>query len=266
MDTGPYGPREGPESPIPKTHSENLSHVTQSPLAYLIELINSKYTHRALPNSFGRGSFRHPTCTPSDFEMTRSLVGGYADVPVDSTKRTLDGDDSGDLYTFLERALAEKGVPAPLTILHASRQVVAGLNWKLLVEKNDDNDNNDTNDNDSCYEAVIYQHLPCNGGGFELRSLETVPRPRRPLVAHPLGTEETLEECDRSVSFALQSLSEQSNSLAPFELVRLVRATKRGRVHDLHLAVRQGRGSSIEVEVLVSEEDNGYKVDKISFL
>jgi len=58
----------------------------------------------------------------------RPLCGGFADVPVDPTKRTLDGDDSGDLYSFLEGALAkEGGVPTPVVILQAARQVVAGL-------------------------------------------------------------------------------------------------------------------------------------------
>ena len=226
----------------------------------------------------------------------RPLCGGFADVPVDPTKRTLDGDDSGDLYSFLEGALAkEGGVPTPVVILQAARQVVAGLyvrpsllrsfaplhvpttlslalarsarssfvlrpssfarNWKLVVEKDDT----------SCYEALIYQHLPCNGGGFELKSLETVER-ARPQERATTEADETLEECDQAVSFALQSLSEQSNSLAPFELVKLVRAVKlRNGVHDLALQVRQGRGSTTTVEILVREED-GYRVDRVKFL
>ena len=222
----------------------------------------------------------------------RPLCGGFADVPVDPTKRTLDGDDSGDLYSFLEGALAkEGGVPTPVVILQAARQVVAGLyvrtsplrpfaplhvpktlslalarsarssfvrNWKLVVEKDDT----------SCYEALIYQHLPCNGGGFELKSLETVERarPQERATTEADEADETLEECDQAVSFALQSLSEQSNSLAPFELVKLVRAVKlRNGVHDLALQVRQGRGSTMTVEILVREED-GYRVDKVKFL
>jgi len=77
--------------------------------------------------------------------------------------------------------------------------------------------------------------------------------------------EETLEECDGSVSFALRSLSEQSNSLAPFELVRLVRAIKQGNIHDMELEVRQGRGSTIRVEMRIREED-GFSVDTMTFL
>ena len=131
-------------------------------------------------------------------------------------------------------------------------------NWKLVVEKDDT----------SCYEALIYQHLPCNGGGFELKSLETVERarPQERATTEADEADETLEECDQAVSFALQSLSEQSNSLAPFELVKLVRAVKlRNGVHDLALQVRQGRGSTMTVEILVREED-GYRVDKVKFL
>jgi len=68
----------------------------------------------------------NPTCPPMTNQ--RPLCGGFADVPVDPTKRTLDGDDSGDLYSFLEGALAkEGGVPTPVVILQAARQVVAGL-------------------------------------------------------------------------------------------------------------------------------------------
>jgi hypothetical protein len=189
-------------------------------------------------------------------DMTR-LAGGWADVPVDASKRTIDGDESGETYDRLAGALTGH-VPAltqPLEITRASRQVVAGLNWKILVPIDDQ----------SCYEAIVWQQLPCNGGQFTLTSIHTVPR-LSPDARPVTGDEETLEECDRSVSFALQSLSRQSNSLAPFELVRLVRATRCGPLHDLRLEVRQGRGSTISVEMLIREADNGFKVDKLSFL
>ena len=191
-------------------------------------------------------------------KMTHTrLAGGYADVPVDVANRTIDGDSSGDLYSGLEKALEGK-VAAPVTFLRASRQVVAGLNWKLLIPIDDQ----------SCYEAIILQQLPCNGGGFRLTHFEQVPRPSASLVAHPLEDgEETLEECDQSVSFALQSLSDQSNSLAPFELVKLVRATRTGPVHDLKLEVRQGaKGNVVPVEMIIQQDQNGFHLDKLAFL
>ncbi len=188
-----------------------------------------------------------------------TLAGGYASVQVDAKNRLVDGDASGDLYTGLEQALRDK-LPTPITILRAERQVVAGLNWKITVLNGDD-----------CYEAVILQKLPCYGGEFVLTSFKPVARPPDP-VAHPLHDDasledETLEECDQSVSFALQSLSEQSNSLAPFELVRLVRANRTGNTHDLELLVRQGvHGSPISVDMLIEEGPNGFRVEKVAFL
>lgn len=136
---------------------------------------------------------------------------------------------------------------------------MAGLNWRVLVL-----------DGEDCYEAIILQKLPCYGGDFVLTSFKSVPRPADP-VAHPLeddqGSLETLEECDQSVSFALQCLSEQSNSLAPFELVRLVRANRTGSMHDLHLEVRQGvHGSPISVELLIEQGPSGFRVEKLAFL
>ncbi len=173
------------------------------------------------------------------------LAGGYASVRVDAKNRLVDGDASGDLYAGLEQALRDK-LPAPITILAAERQVVAGLNWRIIVQNGDE-----------CYEAVILQKLPCYGGEFVLTSFNPAARPPDP-VSSALENE-TLEECDQSVSFALRSLSEQSNSLAPFELVRLVRANRTGDTHDLQLEVKQGaHGRPISVEMLIEQGPNGF--------
>ena len=188
-------------------------------------------------------------------------AGGYASVRVDAKNRLVDGDTSGDLYAGLEQALRQKLEP-PIVILAAERQVVAGLNWRILVQSGDNR-----------YEAVILQKLPCHGGEFVLTDFKPAAQPPPDPVSSLQASErerererETLEECDQPVSFALQSLSEQSNSLAPFELVRLVRATRTGNTHDMELQVKQGAGSPISVEMLIEQAPNGFRVEKLTFL
>ena len=182
-------------------------------------------------------------------------------VRVDAKNRLVDGDTSGDLYAGLEQALRQKLEP-PIVILAAERQVVAGLNWRILVQSGDNR-----------YEAVILQKLPCHGGEFVLTDFKPAAQPPPDPVSSLQASEcerererETLEECDQPVSFALQSLSEQSNSLAPFELVRLVRATRTGNTHDMELQVKQGAGSPISVEMLTEQAPNGFRVEKLTFL
>lgn len=100
-------------------------------------------------------------------------AGGYASVRVDPKNRLVDGDTSGDLYAGLEQALRQKLEP-PIVILAAERQVVAGLNWRILVQSGDNR-----------YEAVILQKLPCHGGEFVLTDFKPAAQPPPDRVSRP---------------------------------------------------------------------------------
>ncbi|PSC74539.1 DUF427-domain-containing protein isoform A [Micractinium conductrix] len=121
-------------------------------------------------------------------------------------------------------ALAGKlGAPPSLVeVLSAQTQVVAGINYKLTLKVDA------AAKGVHYYEAKVWQRLPHEGGKLEVTTLnELSPEQARACTgqaAEPAagGADEFTQnpEVDDAAGYAVQQLSEQSNSLFPYTLKR----------------------------------------------
>eukprot|EP00884_Botryococcus_braunii_P019845 jgi/Botrbrau1/6544/Bobra.40_2s0015.1 len=129
-------------------------------------------------------------------------------------------------------------------IVDVSTQVVAGLNYQLLLQL-------DGGDN---VEAVVYE--PLGNKPLELTSYKEVGKDKavhQEEAAQERGTEATLgqfaevsssdEDVKKAANFALQVLSSASNSLYPLNLKEIVKAAKRtgenGQEYQMDLLLSQ---------------------------
>lgn len=191
------------------------------------------------------------------------LLGGYSQVSWNAADKIIDGDDSGETYERLIKVICEYLKVEEVAIQKVERQIVSGTNWRVTV----------TCDGGGTYQCVVWQQLPAYGGSFSLTSCEKLPcnvSAEEHQVPHgERGDAEGLEdpELDAAVSFALQALSEQSNSLAPFQLKKLVKASKGvGGVHEIVMVVGQGCMAEHTVEVVVTASDHGFVLSRVSYL
>jgi hypothetical protein len=187
------------------------------------------------------------------------MLGGYSQVCFDSCAKKIDGDESGETYETLVKVIQDYLKVDEIDIQRVERQIVCGTNWKVTV---------------TCAKLgktcrlVVWQKLPAYGGNFVVTSCEDI-------VGEAIeekkveGDAEGLEdpELDAAVSFALEALSNQSNSLAPFELREMIKASKgQGGAHDILMKVAQGGMASHTVEVTVTEQDHGFVLSNVSYL
>lgn len=194
---------------------------------------------------------------------------------LDVSNKVVDGDASGETFDSIVNAIRTYlgiGTSGDVILQRVERQVVAGTNWKVVVKRTDD---------DSVYNMVVWQRLPVYGGTFTVTSSERVPPSSEDVPpssedvsgkdAIGSGDAEDMEdpELDAAVSFALQALSQQSNSLAPFQLQKLINASKRGGsgapVHDIRMKVVQGCMAEHTVDVSVTESEHGFVLSRVSY-
>ena len=179
---------------------------------------------------------------------------------VDPTKKTIDGDESGETYETLIMVIREYLDVEDVVLQRVERQIVCGTNWKVTVKC--------VKEKRVC-RLVVWQKLPAYGGCFTVTSCEDVEDVGEEATQGVQGEAEGMEdpELDAAVSFALEALSQQSNSLAPFELREMVKASKgAGGVHDIVMRVGQGGMAEHTVEVQVTQRDHGYVMSNVSYL
>jgi len=187
------------------------------------------------------------------------LAGGFSNAPVDASTNSIGGDDSGVIYRGIIDAVASKlgYTEGALRILKAESQVVAGTNWKVTLGDSR---------GEKFYEAQVWQKLPAYGGGFEVTSI-------KPVDSRAASDVESVSDpgVDAALSFALEMLSQQSNSLAPFQLKELVRASKTegnggAVVHHFIMNVGQGNMADQRVKVDVeSSTSHGHVLRHVEF-
>lgn len=187
------------------------------------------------------------------------MLGGYSQVCVDPCNKTIDGDESGETYETLIKVIREYLDVEDVVLQKVERQIVCGTNWKVTVKC--------LKEGRVC-RLVVWQKLPAYGGCFTVTScedVEDVGEEGEGVQGDAEGMEDP--ELDAAVSFALEALSQQSNSLAPFELREMVKASKgAGGVHDIVMRVGQGCMAEHTVEVEVTQSDHGYVMSRVSYL
>jgi ABC-type hemin transport system ATPase subunit len=154
------------------------------------------------------------------------------------------------------------GRPVKVSIISAQSQVVAGTNYLLKLKADD------SHVDTKYYNAQVWAKLPAHGGAVEVTKLEEVSADAAGAGgAAGVGTTENSEnpEVDAAASYAVQQLSQQSNSLFPFQLKKVISATKtsgsngkEGVTHYMRLRVAQGSMPDQEFEVDVVEAAHGH--------
>ena len=154
---------------------------------------------------------------------------------------------------------AKMGRPVKVSIITAQSQVVAGMNYRLKIKADD------SHVDTKYYDAQVWAKLPAHGSAVEVTKLEEITAD----AAGAGATTETADdpEVDAAASYAVQQLSEQSNSLFPFQLKKIISVTKtpgsngdnkEGVTHHLRLKVAQGSMPDQEFEVDVVEAPHGH--------
>jgi hypothetical protein len=153
----------------------------------------------------------------------------------------------------------QNGRPIKVSILSAQSQVVAGINYHLKIKADD------SHIATKYYDAQVWAKLPAHGGAVEVTKLEEI-------TAAAAGAGTSVEgvndpEVDAAASYAVQQLSQQSNSLFPFQLKKIVSATKtpgsngdskEGQTHHMRIVVAQGSMPDQEFEVEVVAAPHGH--------
>jgi len=152
----------------------------------------------------------------------------------------------------------QMGRPVKVSIITAQSQVVAGTNYRLKIKADD------SHVDTKYYDAQVWAKLPAHGGAVEVTKLEEISA----TAAGAVNTEGASDpEVDAAASYAVQQLSEQSNSLFPFQLKKVISATKtpgsdgkEGVTHHMRLRVSQGSMPDQEFEVDVVEAPHGHEL------
>lgn len=192
-------------------------------------------------------------------KVCREMLGGYSQVCFDSCVKKIDGDESGETYDTLVRVIQDYLNVDEIDIQRVERQIVCGTNWKVTVKS--------AKLGRTC-RLVVWQKLPAYGGNFVVTSCEDVVG-ELDKEKQVEGDAEGLEdpELDAAVAFALEALSNQSNSLAPFELREMIKASKgQGGAHNILMKVAQGGMAEHTVEVTVVNQDHGFVLSNVSYL
>ena len=163
------------------------------------------------------------------------------------------------------------GRPVRVEILDAQSQVVAGTNYRLKIKAAD------SHVDTKYYDAQVWAKLPAYGGDYEVTKLDPISATEAgDVTAGAEGTDDPA--VDAAAAYAVQQLSQQSNSLFPFQLKKIVKATKtagvggsgsgsgtaasadskEGQTHHMRLLVRQGSMPDQEFEVDVAEAPHGH--------
>lgn len=185
----------------------------------------------------------------------QSLLGGFSEFNAASNSN-----DEG--LESARKAVADKlkeqmGRPVKVSIITAQSQVVAGTNYRLKIKADD------SHVDTKYYDAQVWAKLPAHGGAVEVTKLEKISATAAGVVNTEGGND---PEVDAAASYAVQQLSQQSNSLFPFQLKKVISATKtpgsngdkEGVTHHMRLRVAQGSMPDQEFEVDVVEAPHGH--------
>jgi hypothetical protein len=162
------------------------------------------------------------------------------------------------------------GRPVRVDVLDAQTQVVAGMNYKMTLRAAD------SHVDTKYYKAQVWAKLPAHGGAIEVTKLEEISAAAAGAAGGAEGTDNP--EVDAAAAYAVQQLSAQSNSLFPFQLQKVIAASKtpgtangaggsgggggesdkEGQTHHLKLLVRQGSMPDQTFEVDVAEAPHGH--------
>lgn len=140
------------------------------------------------------------------------------------------------------------------------------MNYRLVVHVED------SELGSTYYTATVWAKLPAYGGGYEVTHMEKI-------TAQQAGVMEEREvsddpDVDAAMSYALQALSNQSNSLFPFQLHELLSASKSHGssnskddiIHHLKMKVSQGNMAPQIVEVDVVDSAHGHRLQSSTFV
>lgn len=182
-----------------------------------------------------------------------NMLGGFSKVNPASN-------DEG--VELARKAVADKlshqlGRPVKVEVLDAHSQVVAGTNYALKVKVDD------SHVAKKYYDARVWAKLPAYGGAFEVTKLDEISAQAAGAVDEEAPGDPSV---DSVAAYAVQQLSQQSNSLFPFQLKEVVSASKtygdngekEGCVHHLKLRVSQGSMPEQVFEVEVVESPHGH--------
>jgi flavin-binding protein dodecin len=155
-------------------------------------------------------------------------------------------------------------------VASAHKQVVAGLNYQLVLETA-----NQAQEKVN-YEAVVYE--PLGQAALQLTSHKRVSvdeAQRKTEESHERGSGALLggyrevsssdPEVTEAARYAAEQLSQQSNSLYPFEVLEVLEAKEKivaGKQYDMKLKLKQGNlpESIVQVEVVRSLPQNHYSL------
>lgn len=194
-----------------------------------------------------------------DKEMEKGMMGGFT--PVTGVEN---GGVIGALKAIENRAKAiAENRPVKVDLLKAEKQVVAGMNYKLVVHVED------SHLGSTYYSCVVWEKLPAYGGGFEVTKMDSISAKEAGVVE-----QESIDDpdADLAASYALEQLSQQSNSLFPFQLKKLVFAEKSKNdednvVHHMILRVAQGDMAEQTVDIVVENKaDHGFVLSNSVFM
>lgn len=148
------------------------------------------------------------------------------------------------------------GRPVKVEVLEAQSQIVAGTNYALKVKVDD------SHVAKKYFNARVWAKLPAYGGAFEVTKLDEISAADAGAVDEEAPGDPNV---DAVAAYAVQQLSQQSNSLFPFQLKEVLSASKthgsngekEGCTHSLKLRVSQGNMPAQEFEVEVVESPHG---------
>eukprot|EP00891_Asterochloris_glomerata_P002978 jgi/Astpho2/2978/Aster-x0140 len=157
-----------------------------------------------------------------------------------------------------------------IKIQSAEKQVVAGLNYQLVLEVANDKQKK------QIFEAKVYQ--PLGNQPLELSAFKELPsvdahrkaeegkeRSSPALLGAAQEVAPTDPEVVEAANFAVEQLSQQSNSLFPFKLVEVLEAKSKvtnGKEFDMKLKLSQGElpESIVHTKVTRSVPQNALKL------
>ncbi|GAB4816453.1 hypothetical protein N2152v2_003499 [Parachlorella kessleri] len=184
------------------------------------------------------------------------LAGGFSSVSDAANDASVQG-----AKKVVEEALSKKlKGPLEVEVVSAESQVVAGTNYKLKLKVKD------ASQDTKYYQAQVWEKLPCYGGEMELKELGEVSAEEAGVDSHKeQQVAETNPEVEGAAAYAVEQLSQQSNSLFPFTLKKIVTASTKkssensGEVtYHLKLNLQQGSMPEQTFEVEVAHSSNAY--------